>query len=34
MFRSTAERLGLLQDWYDYRDAYLEDMAREWLDSQ
>lgn len=34
MFRSTAERLGLLKDWYDYRDAYLEGMAREWLESQ
>lgn len=34
MFRSAAERLGLLQDWYDYRDAYLENMAREWLESQ
>lgn len=34
MFRSTAERLGLLQDWYDYRDAYLEDMAREWLEDR
>lgn len=34
MFRSTAERLGLLQAWYDYRDTYLEDLAREWLDDQ
>ena len=34
MFRSTVERLGLLQDWYDFHDAYLEEMAREWLDDQ
>ena len=32
-FRSTVERLDRLQDWYDYRDAALKEIAAEWLEA-
>ena len=33
MFRSTCERLGLLEDWYAFRREAIETIAREWLES-
>jgi hypothetical protein len=32
-FKSTAGRLGLLDDWYKYRDAEFARIAAEWLDA-
>lgn len=31
-FRDTADRLGLTEDWYAYRDQAYEDIAVEWLE--
>lgn len=31
-FQSTAERLGLLDEWYKYREAEFGRIAAEWLD--
>lgn len=31
-FRSKVERVGILQEWYDYKDAAEEAMAEEWLE--
>lgn len=30
MFKDTAARLGLLDQWYAFRDARYRDLAREW----
>ena len=32
-FRDTADRLGLTEDWYAYRDEAYEDIAVEWLEA-
>lgn len=32
-FRDTADRLGLTEDWYAYRDQAYEDIAIEWLEA-
>lgn len=32
-FRDTADRLGLTEDWYAYRDQAYEDIAVEWLEA-
>lgn len=32
-FRDTTERLGLTQDWYDFRDRAYENIAIEWLEA-
>ena len=32
-FRSTVERLGLRDQWYSFRSAAFEEIAREWLRS-
>ncbi len=32
-FRGALERLGLRDQWHSYRDKRLENMAREWLES-
>jgi hypothetical protein len=32
-FRSTAERLGLVDDWYKYREAAFGRIATEWLEA-
>jgi len=31
-FRRTSERLGVRDDWYDFRQAELEQIAKEWLE--
>lgn len=31
-FRDTADRLGVTEDWYDFRDQAYEDIAVEWLE--
>lgn len=31
-FRGGVERLGLLDAWYRYRDAVIEQIARDWLE--
>ncbi len=31
IFKSTIRRLGVEQDWFNYRDAAYEEFAREWL---
>lgn len=33
MFRVTIERLDLREQWYTYRDAEYERIAREWLEA-
>lgn len=30
-FRAAVERLGLLEQWYEYKGAALEQIARDWL---
>ena len=30
MFKATADRLGLVQQWYDYRDARYREIAIQW----
>ena len=32
-FRDTADRLGLTEDWYDFRDQAYEDIAVNWLEA-
>lgn len=32
-FRDTADRLGLTEDWYAFRDQAYEDRAVEWLEA-
>ncbi|MCP4039881.1 MAG: hypothetical protein GY733_23250 [bacterium] len=32
-FRSTLDRLGLREQWYAYRQAGLEQIARDWLEA-
>lgn len=31
-FRFKVERMGILQEWYDYKDAAEQAMAEEWLE--
>ncbi|SEM37885.1 Uncharacterised protein family (UPF0158) [Butyrivibrio sp. ob235] len=31
-FRDNIERMGLLQNWYDYKDEAYKEIAREWCD--
>lgn len=31
-FRSKVERMGILQEWYDFKNAAEQVMAKEWLD--
>jgi hypothetical protein len=31
MFKSAIRRLGIERDWHQYRDAALEEFARDWL---
>lgn len=31
-FRDKVERMGILQEWYDFKNAAEEAMAEEWLD--
>jgi hypothetical protein len=33
-FKDTASRLGLLQQWYEYRDAALKEFVVEWAESR
>jgi hypothetical protein len=33
MFRSTTHRLGIEKDWYRYRDAAFERIAKDWLEA-
>ena len=33
-FRFKVERMGILQEWYDYKNAAEETMAEEWLNEQ
>jgi len=32
-FKNTAHELGLIQDWYDYRDQAYRKIAREWCEN-
>jgi hypothetical protein len=32
MFRATIHRLGIEKEWYRFRDAALEEMAKDWLE--
>lgn len=34
VFRNTLERLGLRDQWHDYRQAAFEQLARDWLEAQ
>ena len=34
MFKSTIHRLGIQQRWYDYRDAELVALAKEWCERE
>jgi hypothetical protein len=33
LFHRTIDRLGIREDWYQYRGAAFEQIAREWLES-
>lgn len=33
MFKSAVHRLGIQDDWYDYRYERFRDIARDWLDA-
>jgi hypothetical protein len=33
-FKDMAHRLGVIQDWYRYRDAAIEKIAAEFLDGE
>jgi len=33
MFKSAVHRLGIQDDWYDYRQERLREIARDWLDA-
>jgi hypothetical protein len=32
MFRSTIQRLGIEEVWYQFRDQAIEEIARKWLE--
>jgi len=34
MFKSTIHRLGIQQQWYDYRDAEIVALAKEWCERE
>ena len=34
MFKDTIHRVGIQQQWYDYRDAELVALAKEWCQEQ
>lgn len=33
-FKDTADRLGLLKQWYQYRDEAMKEFAREWAEAR